>query len=220
MSTSRSTFFGVAFLVLVPVSLLGGFLNAPASEIWNDNRALFTGGWFLYNFFGRNIVEAILSRYSVLFQGMKPALKRQDATILTFAVGSVLWCIPAGGTLVFFLFRLGPLAFIPRYGSVTRCLISMGIAGEFVDLLSRHRLSTDLVLHHTVEVIAGGIMVDSTLYGLEPGFLLLAMMTVVGRGPLISVVFDHVRREGSSDTFFPDWSLSREGCRTTRICQR
>lgn len=41
---------GFAFLVLIPASLLGGFLSDPTSDVWVDNRMVFTGVWFLYNF--------------------------------------------------------------------------------------------------------------------------------------------------------------------------
>lgn len=89
----------------------------------------------------------------------------------------------------------------------------MGIAGEFVDLLSRHRLSIDIVVHHSIEIIGGGNMVDSSIRGFEPGFVFLVMMTTVGRIPKIYLNFDYVRRDGTSDTFFPEWCLSKEGTR-------
>lgn len=89
----------------------------------------------------------------------------------------------------------------------------MGVAGEFVDLLSRHRLSKDLIVHHTIEIIVGGIMADSSIRMFEPGFLFLVMMTVIARCGMVSLLFDHVSREGSSDDVFPQLYLSEEGRR-------
>lgn len=91
---------------------------------------------------------------------------------------------------------MGPVDFTLRYGGGSRYFILMGVAGEFVDLLSRHRLSKDLFVHHTVEIIGGGIMADSVIHVFEPGFLFRVMMTVVGRGTFVSLVFNHVSREG------------------------
>lgn len=59
-------------------------------------------------------------------------------------------------------------------------------------------------------------MANSSLFELEPGGIsLLAMVTAVSRGALICLMFDRIRREGTSDTLFPNWAGSREGCRWT-----
>lgn len=116
------TTFGFAFLVLMPVGLLLAFFLDPTSDVWVANRALFMGIWFLYNFFGRNIVQALLSRYSVLYQGMDPAIKRQDANFVVFMVGSVSLWVPAGVFLSFQVFRLGPVDYMPLYGGARHVL--------------------------------------------------------------------------------------------------
>lgn len=208
-----STMVGCAFLVLTPLGLLVTFFRDPTSGVWVNNMALFTVVWLLYSFFGRNLVESLLSQYSTLYQGMDSAIKLQDANFVGFLVASVLFWMPAGAFLSFHVLNLGPVGFIPLYGGITRCLVLMGIAGEFVDLVSRRTLSRHLVVHHTIEIVVGGIMADSSLYEFEPGSWLLAMMAVVGRGPMVALMFDHVSREGTSDAVFPQSCLSPEGRR-------
>lgn len=132
--------------------------------------------------------------------------------LVAFLMGSLVLWMPAGAMLTVRMLRLGPVEYMPLYGGVTRCFFLMGVAGEFVDLLSRHRLLKELVVHHTIEIIGGGIMIDSSIRKPEPGFLFFVMITVVGRGAFMSLMFDHVSQwEGASDTIFPAWCLSQEG---------
>lgn len=70
---------GSALLVLVPASFLVDFLFDRTSGIWANNTTLFMGIWFLYNLFGVNLIERVLSRYGVMYEGMNSAIKRQDA---------------------------------------------------------------------------------------------------------------------------------------------
>lgn len=82
-----------------------------------------------------------------------------------------------------------------------------------VDLLSRHRLSKMLLMVHTLEIVAAGIIVDSTIQWCGPGFVLLSMMTIVQRHAMSCLVLDHVSRQGASDEVFPAWCLSRDRAR-------
>ena len=68
-------------------------------------------------------------------------------------------------------------------------------------------MSGDLALHHTLELIGVGVMVDSSLYRLEPGVTLLVMMIVMNKGALVRLMFDHVERQGTFDTVFSHWCL-------------
>jgi len=208
-----TTFGSAFFLVLVPAGFLVAFLLDPTSDIWASNMALFMGIWLLYNFFGTDLVERLLSRKSVLFNGMESSIKRQDAFFVVFVVGSLFLWAPAGAILTIRVLRVGPVEYISLYGGATRCFYLMGIMGEIVDLFSRHRLSKEVILHHTIEFISGGIMVDSSIRKLEPGFLFVAMMPVLGKSLFVSLMFDHVSREGASDAVFPAWCLSQKGRR-------
>lgn len=53
-------------------------------------------------------------------------------------------------------------------------------------------------------------MIDSLVADFEPAFLLYAMTTVIGSPAVVACIVGHAGREGSSDTFFPDYCLSEE----------
>ena len=204
---------GVAFIVIVPLTLLLIFFSNPKSEIWEDNRELFSGIWFFYIYIGTNIIEHVLSEYSSLFSSMTFSMRRQDANHIMKFASNMLLFLPAGVKIVSEVFRLGPEEFVTGYSGVTRCLIGMGIIGEMIDLMSKNKPSRRLMIHHSIEIICGGLVIDSNFSGsgFGPGFVLLAMVNVVGTCVSVCMIFSHVQREGKEDKVFPSWYLSVEG---------
>jgi len=202
-----STMYILSILGIMVICLTGSMIMYPMSEIWGENMYLASMGWGIVLFIIREQINMFLLSRSTLFGLLPRALQKQDSYLLTNCYVSLLLYIPTTIILIWELLSHGPNEFL-KFVPVTRCLLAMGIIGEIIDLVTKYKVPVYILVHHSLEIIGGSLMIEGNLRSLEPGFCILAATTVFGKFQLISSILDHIGRGGISDKFVRELYIS------------
>jgi len=163
--------------------------------------------WAIVLFLIREKINLFLLSRSKLFELVPHAIQKQDSHLLTHCWVSILLYIPMITRLIWELLYNGPVGFLD-FIPITRCLLAMGIVGEIIDLVTKYRVPFNMLLHHSLEIIGGSIMIGGNIISFEPGFIMLAIPTIFSRFHITVFILDHISREGVSDDFIGELCLS------------
>jgi len=197
----------ISILSVMVIFLTGLMLTYTISDIWEDNMYLISMVWAIVLFLIREKINLFLLSRSKLFELVPHAIQKQDSHLLTHCWVSILLYIPMITRLIWELLYNGPVGFLD-FIPITRCLLAMGIVGEIIDLVTKYRVPFNMLLHHSLEIIGGSIMIGGNIISFEPGFIMLAIPTIFSRFHITVFILDHISREGVSDDFIGELCLS------------